>query len=141
MIADVYVPVSPVPSGKYLLLLSLIHIFPVGTARRVRAAIQEELDKRGVNIEFDVASNPEFLKEGNAISDFMSPDRVVAVSYTHLQHSGNHFIGARIQVIKDCLGQLAVNVQAVEEFRHCLGCCKFADRVRKDFSDFCWSCS
>lgn len=47
---------------------------PVGTARRVRAAIQEELDKRGVNIEFDVASNPEFLKEGNAISDFMSPD-------------------------------------------------------------------
>ena len=50
---------------------------PVGTARRVRAAIQEELDKRGVNIEFDVASNPEFLKEDNAISDFMSPDRVV----------------------------------------------------------------
>ena len=50
---------------------------PVGTARRVRAAIQEELDKRGVNIEFDVASNPEFLKEGTAISDFMSPDRVV----------------------------------------------------------------
>ena len=50
---------------------------PEGTARRVRAAIQEELDKRGVNIEFDVASNPEFLKEGNAISDFMSPDRVV----------------------------------------------------------------
>ena len=50
---------------------------PVGTARRVRAAIQEELDKIGVTIEFDVASNPEFLKEGNAISDFMSPDRVV----------------------------------------------------------------
>ena len=50
---------------------------PVGTARRVRAAIQEELDKRGVNIEFDVASNPEFLKEGAAIKDFMSPDRVV----------------------------------------------------------------
>ena len=50
---------------------------PVGTARRVRAAIQEELDKRGVTSEFDVASNPEFLKEGNAISDFMSPDRVV----------------------------------------------------------------
>ena len=50
---------------------------PVGTARRVRAAIQEELDKRGVTIEFDVASNPEFLKEGNAFSDFMSPDRVV----------------------------------------------------------------
>lgn len=50
---------------------------PVGTARKVRAVIQEELDKRGVDIEFDVASNPEFLKEGNAINDFMSPDRVV----------------------------------------------------------------
>ena len=50
---------------------------PVGTAGKVRAVSQEELDKRGVNIHFDVASNPEFLKEGNAISDFMSPDRVV----------------------------------------------------------------
>ncbi|WP_303014692.1 UDP-glucose/GDP-mannose dehydrogenase family protein [uncultured Bacteroides sp.] len=50
---------------------------PVGTASKVRAVIQEELDKRGAAIEFDVASNPEFLKEGNAINDFMSPDRVV----------------------------------------------------------------
>ena len=50
---------------------------PVGTARKVKAVIQEQLDARGVNIEFDVASNPEFLKEGNAIKDFMSPDRVV----------------------------------------------------------------
>ena len=50
---------------------------PVGTAPKVRAVIQEELDKRGVKIDFDVASNTEFLKEGNAISDFMSPDRVV----------------------------------------------------------------
>lgn len=50
---------------------------PVGTAKKVKSAIQEELDKRGEKIDFDVASNPEFLKEGNAISDFMSPDRVV----------------------------------------------------------------
>lgn len=50
---------------------------PVGTAKKVRATIQDELDKRGVNIEFDVASNPEFLKEGAAIKDFMTPDRVV----------------------------------------------------------------
>ncbi len=50
---------------------------PVGTAAKVRAAIQDELDKRGLDLEFDVASNPEFLKEGNAINDFMSPDRVV----------------------------------------------------------------
>ena len=50
---------------------------PVGTARKVRDVIQEELDKRGLDIAFDVASNPEFLKEGNAINDFMSPDRVV----------------------------------------------------------------
>ena len=50
---------------------------PVGTARKVKEVINEELRRRGANIEFDVASNPEFLKEGNAIKDFMSPDRVV----------------------------------------------------------------
>ena len=50
---------------------------PVGTARKVRRAIEEELEKRHADIPFDVASNPEFLKEGNAIKDFMSPDRVV----------------------------------------------------------------
>lgn len=62
--------------NKYKLVVTKSTV-PVGTAQKVRNAIQEELDRRGVNIEFDVASNPEFLKEGNAISDFMSPDRVV----------------------------------------------------------------
>ena len=62
--------------NKYIVVVTKSTV-PVGTARKVRAAIQEELDKRGVNVSFDVASNPEFLKEGNAIKDFMSPDRVV----------------------------------------------------------------
>ncbi|CAL2103420.1 UDP-glucose 6-dehydrogenase [Tenacibaculum sp. 190130A14a] len=50
---------------------------PVGTADKVKEAIQAELDKRGETIAFDVVSNPEFLKEGDAINDFMKPDRVV----------------------------------------------------------------
>jgi len=50
---------------------------PIGTAKKVKAAVQQELDKRGVSIPFDVASNPEFLKEGDAISDFLKPDRIV----------------------------------------------------------------
>jgi UDPglucose 6-dehydrogenase len=50
---------------------------PVGTADKVRAAIAEELDKRGEAIEFDVVSNPEFLKEGDAVADCMRPDRIV----------------------------------------------------------------
>ena len=62
--------------NKYLLVVTKSTV-PVGTAQKVRNVIQEELDKRGVKLEFDVASNPEFLKEGNAVNDFMSPDRVV----------------------------------------------------------------
>ena len=62
--------------NKYLVLVTKSTV-PVGTAKKIKKAIQYELDKRGVSIPFDVASNPEFLKEGAAIKDFMSPDRVV----------------------------------------------------------------
>lgn len=61
---------------KYLTIVTKSTV-PVGTAQKVRQAIQEELDKRGSTLTFDVASNPEFLKEGAAIKDFMSPDRIV----------------------------------------------------------------
>lgn len=62
--------------NKYTILVTKSTV-PVGTAEKVKAAIQAELDKRNASIAFDVASNPEFLKEGAAIKDFMSPDRVV----------------------------------------------------------------
>lgn len=62
--------------NKYTILVTKSTV-PVGTAKKVKAAIQQELEKRGVDVPFDVASNPEFLKEGAAIKDFMSPDRVV----------------------------------------------------------------
>jgi UDPglucose 6-dehydrogenase len=61
---------------KYLLVVTKSTV-PVGSSRLVRNAIETELKKRDRNIEFDVASNPEFLKEGAAIDDFMKPDRVV----------------------------------------------------------------
>ena len=63
--------------NQYLVVVTKSTV-PVGTAAKVRQAIEEELAKRGKSdLSFDVASNPEFLKEGNAIKDFMSPDRVV----------------------------------------------------------------
>ena len=62
--------------NKYTILVTKSTV-PVGTAQKVKAVIQEELNKRGADVPFDVASNPEFLKEGAAIKDFMSPDRVV----------------------------------------------------------------
>lgn len=62
--------------NKYVLVVTKSTV-PVGTAKKVKETIQKELDRRAVTIEFDVASNPEFLKEGDAIEDFMKPDRVV----------------------------------------------------------------
>ncbi|MCE5225083.1 MAG: UDP-glucose/GDP-mannose dehydrogenase family protein, partial [Porphyromonadaceae bacterium] len=62
--------------NKYVLVVTKSTV-PVGTAQKVKASIKDELTKRNLDIEFDVASNPEFLKEGDAIDDFMKPDRVV----------------------------------------------------------------
>jgi UDPglucose 6-dehydrogenase len=60
----------------YILLVTKSTV-PVGTAEKVKNAVKQELDKRGADIPFDVASNPEFLKEGAAIADFLKPDRIV----------------------------------------------------------------
>lgn len=62
--------------NHYLLVITKSTV-PVGTAQLVKQTIQKELDQRGVDVDFDIASNPEFLKEGNAIQDFMRPDRII----------------------------------------------------------------
>ena len=62
--------------NRYVLVVTKSTV-PVGTATKVKEVINQQLRQRGVDVPFDVASNPEFLKEGNAVKDFMSPDRVV----------------------------------------------------------------
>ena len=62
--------------NRYIVVVTKSTV-PVGTAQKIKNVILEELKSRGIHVEFDVASNPEFLKEGNAVKDFMSPDRVV----------------------------------------------------------------
>lgn len=62
--------------NRYLVFVTKSTV-PVGTSKKIKSAIEEELSRRGLDIEFDVASNPEFLKEGAAIEDFMKPERVV----------------------------------------------------------------
>ena len=62
--------------NKYLLVVTKSTV-PVGTARKIRQTIADELAQRGTQIDFDIASNPEFLKEGAAVKDFMHPDRIV----------------------------------------------------------------
>jgi UDPglucose 6-dehydrogenase len=66
--------------GKYMehyMVVVTKSTVPIGTSIKVKKAVQDELDKRNSDLEFDVSSNPEFLKEGNAIDDFLKPDRIV----------------------------------------------------------------
>ena len=77
---------------------------PVGTANQVRDLIQTELDKREITIEFDVVSNPEFLKEGSAVSDFMKPDRIIVGTDNVrtarlLEHLYSHFAREREKLV------------------------------------------
>ena len=76
--------------NNYILVVTKSTV-PVGTAKKVRYALQAELDKRNSKLEFDVASNPEFLKEGAAIEDFMKPDRiVVGIELSKAEELMNH---------------------------------------------------
>jgi UDPglucose 6-dehydrogenase len=76
---------------------------PVGTADKVRDTLQEELDRRGASLDFDVVSNPEFLKEGDAIDDFMRPDRVVIGAETRRATELMHQLYAPFMRNHDCI--------------------------------------
>jgi UDPglucose 6-dehydrogenase len=62
--------------NSYLVIVTKSTV-PIGTSKKVKEVVQEQLNRRGVNINFDVASNPEFLKEGAAVEDFLKPDRII----------------------------------------------------------------
>ena len=91
---------------KYTVLVTKSTV-PVGTAQKVKAVIREEIDKRGCKIPFDVASNPEFLKEGAAIKDFMSPDRVVVGIESERARklmTRLYLVGANVEMVRKGIG-------------------------------------
>ena len=104
---------------------------PVGTAKKVKAVIQEELEKRGADIPFDVASNPEFLKEGAAIKDFTSPDRVMLnnfrVIFTDIpsaemiKYAANSMLATRISFMNDIANLCEIVGADVEMVRQGIG--------------------
>ena len=85
---------------------------PVGTARKVKEIVQECLDERGVDVPFDVASNPEFLKEGTALDDFLYPDRVVVGTESKKAQQLLH--GVYKPFLKDDNQFLAMNIESAE---------------------------
>jgi UDPglucose 6-dehydrogenase len=85
---------------------------PVGTADKVKATIQSELDRRGIDLDFDVVSNPEFLKEGAAIEDFMKPDRVVVGADSERAMTAMHELYAPFMMTRDRL--IGMDIKSAE---------------------------
>lgn len=85
---------------------------PVGTARKVKKIIQDQLKRRNVDIAFDVASNPEFLKEGDALDDFLHPDRVVVGTETLRARDLLHALYKPYLKAEDCF--LSMNIESSE---------------------------
>jgi len=92
---------------QYLVVIDKSTV-PVGTADKVRQAIQSELDKRKSKLEFDVVSNPEFLKEGAAIDDFMRPDRIVIGTESERSNKLMHKLYAPFMRNHDCIMMMGV---------------------------------
>lgn len=117
---------------------------PVGTGERVRKAVQEQLTKRGSRLKFDVISNPEFLKEGNACVDFMTPDRVIIGSENHdsiemMKELYDPFIGSReVFIIMDLksaeLAKYAANAMLATKISFINELSNIAERVGADIN-------